>query len=329
MSALKQAFAGILLLNMWSCTEESAVASMRDAVPAEPETTFVSREISAGKLSGLHIDTGADSPVILIVPGSGPTDRDGNNPQGVNANIYKHLAEQLAARSISTVRVDKRGMFSSAAAGDPNAVTVEVYAEDYRNWVDTIGRETGRSCVYLLGHSEGATMVSAAAKGRSDICGLLLVSGAGRPFGDLLREQLRANPANAPILDQALQAIDDLEAGKRVNTRKLHPALRGLFAEPVQGFLISLFAVDPATLAQEAGQRTLVLQGSTDLQTSQEDAALLAAAVGVEPVILDGVNHILKLAPADRAQNFATYNDPDMPVAVSVIDAIDEFVSEK
>ena len=54
--------------------------------------------------------------VVLIVPGSGPTDRDGNNPLGVNASPYRLLAEGLAAKGLATLRIDKRGMFASAMA---------------------------------------------------------------------------------------------------------------------------------------------------------------------------------------------------------------------
>jgi hypothetical protein len=60
-------------------------------------------------------------PMVLIIPGSGPTDRDGNNPMGVRAATYRLLAEDLAARGIASLRIDKRGLFGSAAAfPDPN-----------------------------------------------------------------------------------------------------------------------------------------------------------------------------------------------------------------
>ncbi len=185
------------------------------------------------------LSAGKRAPVMLIVPGSGPTDRDGNSPLGIKAAPYRLLAEALAKDDISTVRVDKRGMFASAAAGDPNAVSVDIYANDYRAWIDAIREQTGAKCVWLLGHSEGALMVSAAAEGRKDVCGLVLVSGAGRPILDVMRDQLQANPANAPILPEALHAIDELKAGRHVDTAGMNPALARLFAPQVQDFMIS------------------------------------------------------------------------------------------
>jgi len=73
---------------------------------------------------------------VLIVPGSGPTDRDGNNPLGVNASAYRLLAEGQAAKGFATLRIDKRGMFASAmAVEDANAVTIDDYVDDVRAWI--------------------------------------------------------------------------------------------------------------------------------------------------------------------------------------------------
>ncbi|MEP7211302.1 MAG: alpha/beta fold hydrolase, partial [Alphaproteobacteria bacterium] len=267
-------------------------------------------------------------PVVLIVPGSGPTDRNGNSPLGIKANTYRLLAEGLAARHISSVRVDKRGMFASKDAGDGNAVSIPIYAADYHAWIDAIRAQTGAKCVWLLGHSEGALMVSATAEGRKDVCGLILVSGAGRPVLDVMREQLQANPANAPILPEALHAIDELKAGRHVDVTGINPVLLRLFAPQVQDFMMSAYAADPVVVLRKAHKRTLILQGTTDLQTSAADAQLLDAAPRTKLVMLDGVNHVLKEAPLDRAANLATYTDPDLPIPNSVTQAIAHFVKD-
>ena len=304
----------------------SDTATKAETITEIVEAADLDEVISVGSLSGLYRNAGEGSPVILIVPGSGPTDLNGNNPLGVTANSYKLLAEGLSGGGISTVRIDKRGMFSSAAAADPNAVTVDIYAEDYKNWAKALRAKTGQSCIYLLGHSEGALMVTAASIENEDICGLILVSGVGRSFGDVLREQLKANPANVIIMKEAHAAIVALENGKKVKTADMHPGLRGLFAEPTQGFLISVMRVDPAALAKEANHKTLIIQGENDLQVSVKDAEKLAAATGGKLVIIEGMNHILKDAPKSRMKNFATYKKPDLPISEGVVQAISEFV---
>jgi pimeloyl-ACP methyl ester carboxylesterase len=144
------------------------------------------------------------APVVLIIPGSGPTDRDGNSPLGIRASTYRLLAEGLAENGIRSVRIGKRGMFASAAAvADADAVTIADYAADVRSWIATIRARTGQNCVWLLGHSEGGLVAEVAAQYASDVCGLLLVAAPGRPLGQVLRTQLKAKPANAPVLAEA------------------------------------------------------------------------------------------------------------------------------
>jgi len=275
----------------------------------------------------------AGAPVVLIVPGSGPTDRDGNNPMGVNAATYRLLAQDLVARGIATVRIDKRGMFGSAkAVADANAVTITDYVADVHSWVGAIRRSTGVPCVWVLGHSEGGLVALAAAQSGSEvqgICGLLLVATPGRPLGQVLRDQLRANPANAPILEQALAAITKLEGGGRVDPASLHPALQPLFNEAVQGFLISAFAQDPARLIATTQKPVLVLQGERDLQVGVQDARLLAqASPAAQLVLLPDTNHVLKaVVTDDPAANMATYANPGQPLVPGVVDAVARFVA--
>jgi pimeloyl-ACP methyl ester carboxylesterase len=316
--AIAAAFIGLLAVVI------SAATKAESQTPVSEDT-----EITSGALHGAWRDAGKGSPIVLLVPGSGPTSRDGDSGLGLKTKTYLRIAEGLAAQGVSSVRVDKHGMYTSAGSGNPNAVTVESYASDYRAWIDAIKARTGATCVWLLGHSEGAMMVSAAAAGRNDVCGLLLVSGAGRKLGIVLREQLKANPANAPLLAQAEHAISELEAGRHVDVTGMHAALLPLFAPQVQDFEISTFRIDPVELVKNANVATLVLQGSTDIQTSREDAQLLASAPKAKLVMLDGVNHVLRQAPADRQANIATYANPDLPLAPGVIDAIAGFVKHK
>ncbi|MBY0298208.1 MAG: alpha/beta hydrolase [Methylobacterium sp.] len=284
----------------------------------------------AGPLSGTVTGPAdSDGPVVLIVPGSGPTDRDGNNPLGVRASSYRLIAEGLAAQGIRSVRIDKRGLFGSARAiPDADAVTIEDYAADIRTWAATIRKRMGVPCVWVLGHSEGAVVALVAAQHSADICGLLLVSAPGRSLGDVLREQIGSNPANAPIREQAEAIIARLEAGEQVAAEDIHPALKPLFRPEVQGFLISAFARDPAKLIAAYAGPVLILQGLRDIQVGRADAERLRhARPDAEMVLLPDANHVLKTVPSDdRAANIATYQDPDRPLAAGVTDTLAAFV---
>ena len=282
-----------------------------------------------GPLSGTLLDAGRGTPVVLVIPGSGPTDRDGNNPLGVRAAPYRLLAEALAAKGVSTVRIDKRGMFASKdAAPDPNQVTIADYVADTRQWVDAIREGSGQKCAWLLGHSEGALVALAAAQKKDGLCGVVLVAGAGRRMSDVIRAQLRSNPSNAAILESAMSALESLDGGHRVDVTGLHPALQRLFAPQVQPFLIDMFRHDPAKLASTVAVPLLIVQGERDLQVTSADARALAAAQPkAKLVLLPRMNHVLKgVASDDRQANVATYADPSLPVDAGLVDAIAEFV---
>jgi pimeloyl-ACP methyl ester carboxylesterase len=282
-----------------------------------------------GPLEGSFVDAGKHAPVVLIIPGSGPTDRDGNNPMGMTAAPYRLLAEALAAKGVSSVRIDKRGMFGSKAAiADPNKVTIGDYATDARSWVAAIQKQTGAECVWVLGHSEGALVALAAVQKPGGVCGVILVSGAGRRLSDVIREQLRSNPANAPVLDSAMAALDALDRRQHVDVTGMNPALLPLFRPQVQDYLIDMFRQDPAKLAASVKVPLMIVQGERDIQVSTADAKALAAAQPkAKLVLVPTMNHVLKdVTSDDRAANMATYRDPSLPVDQTLVDAIVGFV---
>jgi uncharacterized protein len=313
-----------------------ATLAMIAGTQATPTSEAVQSVIQApgpsGMLSGVMLSPpSTNAPVVLIVPGSGPVDRDGNGPNGLRASTYRLLAEGLATHGIATVRIDKRGLFgSSAAVPDPNAVTIGAYAADVRAWVSVIRHHTGSSCVWVLGHSEGGLVTLVAGQDALDLCGLVLVSTAGRPIGAVLREQLRSNPANAPILDQALSAVSRLEKGQRVDVTGMHPALLPLFRPEVQDFLIDEFSFDPTKLIATCRQPVLIVQGQRDIQVGVDDAEQLQRSnPAARLALLPNTNHVLKTVTSDdRNANIATYMDPKLSLAAGVIDVIAQFIAE-
>jgi pimeloyl-ACP methyl ester carboxylesterase len=266
------------------------------------------------------------APVVLIIPGSGPTDRDGNNPMGVKAASYRLLAEGLAAQGVTSVRIDKRGMFGSKSAiADANSVTIPDYVADTAAWVAATRKATGARCVWLLGHSEGALVALASVNTKPDgICGAILVAAAGRPLGEVLRAQLHANPGNGPLLPAADAAIDSLTAGKPVDAAKVPAPLLPLFHPAVQGFLMSAFALDPASLAAKAKRPIAIVQGTRDIQVPVSEAQRLKdARPDARLFLLSDVNHVLKQVTSDdRAAQMKTYTEVGLPLAPGVVEAV-------
>lgn len=302
--------------------------SMSDAIAGESAFSIPGPD---GPLSGtLLLPSGvAAPPAILILPGSGPTDRDGNNPLGIQAATYAKLAQALAEQGVASLRSDKRGLFESAGAiQNPNAVTIADYVTDTAGWVEAIRAETGVGCVWLVGHSEGALIALVAAQSMESLCGLVLLAAPGRPLGDILQEQFAASLGDPALVQQSGAAIEALERGQRVDAENLHHAIRPLFADDLQGFLISLFSYDPARLIAPLDLPILIVHGQQDLQVPDGDAQRLHRSnPGSELLVIGDVNHLLKSVKiGDRQDNLESYADPDRPISGRVVEAIADFV---
>ena len=306
----------------------AAIAQSQVQPPVEIQATGPGGVLK-GTWRGPALQQGVQPPIMLFIPGSGPTDRDGNNPLGVRGSPYGKLMDALALEGVATVAVDKRGQFGSAGASfGAEGPTIAGYAEDMKAWIKQIRHETAAPCIWLSGHSEGVLVALVAAQDADGVCGLILISGPGRRLSDVIREQVKSNPGNPPeIVAQVESALTALEAGRKVDVSTLHPALLPLFNEPAQGLLISMFKYDPAGLMKTYRGHALVIHGSTDIQVSNADAQRLSdARPGVSLVVMDGMNHVLRAAPADRAANAATYGDANAPVFPGLAANIANFI---
>src|SRR5690606_11236335 len=123
---------------------------------------------------------GAPSPVVLIIAGSGPTDRDGNSPllPGQN-NSLRLLAEGLAQRGIATLRYDKRGIAESANAELREAdLRFNTYVDDAAALLSRLHDDARFSRVSVVGHSEGALIAVMAAQ-KAAVDAIVSIAGAG------------------------------------------------------------------------------------------------------------------------------------------------------
>jgi alpha-beta hydrolase superfamily lysophospholipase len=284
---------------------------------------FVSAEPVVGTLT-LPEGT-ADVPGVLIVPGSGPVDRDGNFPGGHNDHL-KLLAQGLAARGIAALRIDKRGVGASRpVAPHEDQLDIGLYISDTDRWLDRLRAEPRVGHVFLLGHSEGALIATIAAQ-RVHPNGLILLGGIGTKAGATIRRQLDASGMAAPLRASAERILTSLE--RRETVTDIEPELAALFRPSVQPYLLSWLPIDPAFELAAVSAPILVVQGTTDIQVTLEDARLLVAArLGIESKTIDGMNHILKTAPEDRAANIASYNDASLPLAPELIPILVEFIA--
>lgn len=294
------------------------------ALTASCASFAAGRTVDAGGFPATLEDPSGAGPLVVMIAGSGPTDRDGNSVLGVRAGSLRKLADVLAARGIASLRYDKRGLPDSAPAGNEAEVTFSTYVGDLRSvtgWA--ADQHPGRPLV-LLGHSEGGLVALEAARAAPDaFSGLVLLATPGRPLAGTLRDQLANMPP--PGRREALAILEDLDAGRRVET--VPAGLAGLFRPSVQPFVISLLALRPAAALAEVDMPVLVVGGGTDIQVGRADFdALAGARADVASRWFEGMNHVLADAPADRAANIAAYGDPDVPLADGLADTIAGFI---
>jgi pimeloyl-ACP methyl ester carboxylesterase len=297
-------------------------------------------ETPRGPLFGtlLRPATSKRVPLVLIIAGSGPTDRDGNSVllKGPN-NSLKMLAEGLAANGIASVRYDKTGVGESGKAlrlaeeqtktklGEAD-LRFETFIEDAVLWGQKLRKDQRFSTITIAGHSEGSLIGMVAAK-RIGADGFVSMSGLGRPMQQVLLEQVRAQ-LPPDLLKEMIRILDQLAAGN--TAPNVPPALNSMFRPGIQPYMISWFRYDPAReiAALPARMPVLITQGTTDIQVTVSDARLLAAARSPATLLLiDGMNHIFKSVPADQTKQLASYSDPDLQVVPELISGISHFVA--
>jgi uncharacterized protein len=299
-------------------------------VPSQPEPKVtavpIQLEIPIGTLYGVvDLPAGAGQfPVVVSIAGSGPTDRDGNQP-GLKNDSLKLLGQALAAQGIAVVRYDRRGIGESKKTGPKEVdLTLDMLADDVVQWIKLLRKDKRFTRIAIVGHSEGALVGSLAAK-RAPADAFVSLAGAGRKLTVVLREQLTKN-LPADLKEKSDKIIDELAAGRLVADPPKD--LAGLFRPSVQPFLISEFKYDPAQELAKLEMPVLIVQGTTDVQVKVEDAKALAAAKkDAKLVIIEGMNHMLRQA-STQAEQVKAYYEASMPLSPTLGDEIGTFLKQ-
>ncbi|NLX63119.1 MAG: alpha/beta hydrolase [Tissierellia bacterium] len=265
------------------------------------------------------------STVALIIAGSGPTDRNGNNPSAGENNSLKMMAEALAKEGISSVRFDKRGIGVSAYLVEREEDLIfEDYVNDVVGWIEKLREDNRFEKLVVIGHSEGA-LIGAAAVKKADVDGFVSVAGAGYSAYETLERQLKAQ--SEEVFQLCKPIMDELMEGNLVEN--VPEGLYSLFRPSVQPYLISWFKYDPVEEISKIEKPVLIIQGDNDIQITVEDANRLHEGNPASKlVIIEGMNHILKDAPKDRDKNVATYNNPTLPLNEEFVEELIKFIKE-
>lgn len=328
----------LMMITLTSAGISSAQTSQNTAdttVVSEPVTLQTPTATLYGTLE--RPQSQSRVPVVLIIAGSGPTDRDGNSPllPGAN-NSLKLLAEALATRGIASVRYDKRGVGMTGKAMQAAAektktvlreedLNFENYIDDAVRWGKQLLSDSRFSTLTVIGHSEGSLIGMVAAQ-RLGAHAFVSIAGAGRPIQQIIMEQVRAQ-LRPELVKTTEDILDQLAKGKTVAS--VPAELNVMFRPSVQPYLISWLPYDPLKEITKLRVPVLIVQGTTDIQATSGDAKRLAEGnPAAKLLLIEGMNHVFKMVPNEKDKQVASYSDPKLPVALDLISAISKFVNE-
>jgi uncharacterized protein len=305
----------------------AVASSSAHRVPAaDTEVRFtVEGTVTYGTLHVPAHRRGQRLPAALLLPGSGPTDRNGDQPPALTPHTLALLADALGRDGVMTLRFDKYGTGRTglgAYAKHPETITYPAFVRQAAAAYALLGRQhaADRHRLFVVGHSEGAlTALALAREVHPRPAGLALLQPQAKRLLDVVALQLHAQVAAAVTagslpaaqqhaLDAAIdRAIADIRAARPVDVTGLPPALAQLFRS-LQGvnarFVATDDAIDPGDLGRRVprGTRVLLTCGTVDPQvpcatTDRLTTALRRAGTrGPGRVVLPGVGHLLTTA---------------------------------
>ncbi|MDQ0109477.1 pimeloyl-ACP methyl ester carboxylesterase [Chitinophaga terrae (ex Kim and Jung 2007)] len=264
---------------------------------------------------------GASCPVMLILVGSGPIDRDGDNSivRAWDRKTYALLAESLAAQGIATLRYDKRWIGQSQPFSKPHSqITFSDYKQDAGAWIKHLRNNKRFSKVGVLGHSEGG-VIGIMLASAEPLDKLVLLATPAESVDKIVTEQLKSR-----LPDSLLQTVPamfrQLAAGGRPEVPQV---LQWLFNDSNFALWRSAMEVTPCDLlAKVQHTPVLIINGTADVQVPGRQAEMLHECLpSSELVLLKDVTHMLRPSQAPHG------SDPN-PLDPNILPAVAAFVKK-
>lgn len=262
-------------------------------------------------------------PAVLLVGGSGPTDRD---ELIFGIPIFGQLADAVADAGFIVLRYDKRGVGTSG--GRDEAATLADYADDVRAAVKFLSerKDVDPRRIAVVGHSEGGIVAMLAAARDRRIAALALLSTPGVTGAELNLEQVKH------ALDRTTRSAADKQATIELQKKIQQAVLTGSGWEPLAAYrkqadtpwFQSFLAFDPARVMRDIRQPVLIVQGDLDTQVAPANAGRLEALAGqrknrpaAQVVRVHGINHLLVPATTGEADEYPNLRDKRVSAEVS------------
>ena len=260
-------------------------------------------------------------PLAIIINGSGPIDRNGNEMMTKN-NAAKKLAEALAKKRIATFRYDKRTLKAQQLNIDEKDMRFDDFIDDAKAVIKRFSELPNYSSLYIIGHSQGSLVGMIAAQEKAD--GFISIAGAGQTIDSLIVEQIgRQMPG---LEESARTAFNELRANGKV--KDYNQGLASLFKRSIQPFMFSWMKYDPQQEIKKLEMPVLIINGDNDLQVNTNEAEnLKAARPDAELIIIENMNHIYRIIDKnDDIANQKSYNEPQRPISNEMIEQISNFI---
>lgn len=285
--------------------------------------SFTTNEISINQYvdGTLLTPTNVTQPnLAIIIGGSGPIDRDGNQ-NFLKNNSLKKLAESLSNKSIATFRYDKRVVKQIRLGQIDKNIRFDDFVEDAISVLDYFIKSNRFNHIYIIGHSQGSLVGMLAAKNGAD--GFISIAGVAQPIDNIVIEQIEKT---YPIFSKdAKRVFNTLRKGKKTNN---YPAeLASIFNKDIQGFMINWMQYNPEDEIKKLKIPVLILQGKKDLQVEIKEATQLNKAVPKSKLaIIELMNHVLVSIEGDNVENSKSYNEPSRKISDVLINEILDFM---
>jgi pimeloyl-ACP methyl ester carboxylesterase len=293
------------------------VVNAQDIQPFQ-ETSIAINNLIEGSL--IMPTNSSKPPLAIIIAGSGPTDRDGNQ-NFLKNNSLKKLAEGLSKNGIATFRYDKRIVKQIRKGNvDPN-ITFDDFVTDAKAVLKHFKTASDFSKIYIIGHSQGSLVGMLAAKDGID--GFISLAGAGKSIDTVIMDQISTMAPS--LVDAAQKAFNSLKAGQ--TTTDYPQALQSIFDPSLQAFMMSWMQYDPQALLKDIDCDVLILNGTKDLQVKPEEAELLKKAQPkAQLTIIDDMNHVLFIIKGDSLENSKSYNETFRPISEILLSTMISFI---
>ncbi|PTR30517.1 hypothetical protein C8K36_102368 [Rhodococcus sp. OK519] len=302
---------------------------------ADTEITFTTGDITLHGSLRLPVGSGPDAPApaVLLLAGSGPTDRNGDSallPGSIGTLAF--LADLLEKHGYASLRYDKLGSGSTGLGPydieDIGDLGFSVFTESARAGLDFLASRAAvdPERVYAVGHSEGALIALALAGSGAAVAGVGLLEPLAVRLLDLLTTQIDGQLTAVVAAGQLpVELADELRvalAGAVESLRSdatlsddLPDPLRAAGLVPANArALAEEDALDPRELAGDlpAGMPVVTSCSAKDIQLSSSDVDALDAALAhtaLTSLRMTTANHVLKEI-GDDASTGADYIAP-------------------